>query len=137
MPIQHTIHENLKIVVSVWTGPVTDKDLIPAYKKLYENKKWKPGFNEIADFRETDMSKVTDSGLMSLANEVKSYTKGKAHKLAIIAPKELPDTFAWFYEVYTSSTDSPEIAKIFYNLSDALKWFGSTKINKKVLGLKE
>ena len=137
MPIEHTIHEDLEFVVSIWTGPITDKDLIPAYKKLYEDEKWKPGFNEIVDLRDADMSGRTKSGLVAAAKLVESYNKRKAHKSAIIAPNKLSDEFAWFYEVYTSSTGSAEIVKVFYNLSDALKWFGSTKINKEVLGLKE
>ncbi len=137
MPIQHTIHENLEFVVSIWTGSIADKDLIPAYKKLYEDKKWKPGFNEIVDLRDADMSGITESGLIATTKLVETYTKGKAHKSAVIAQNELTDKFAWFFEVYTSNTDSPEIVKVFYNLSDALNWFGSKNINKEVLGLKE
>ena len=126
MPIQHTIHENLKFVISVWTGPIADKDLVPAYKKLYEDKKWKPGFNLIADLRDADMSRITESGLIAATKVLEPFTKGKERKTALIAPNESANKFAWIYEVYTSTTSSPEIVKVFYNLSNALTWFGST-----------
>ena len=137
MPMKFTFHENLEIVVCIWTGPITDKDLIPAYKKLYEDKKWKPGFSKITDVRDAELSKITISGLMSLAKNAESYAKGKANKSAVIVPNELADKLTLFYEAYTSSSSSSQIAKVFYNLSDALKWFGSKNINKEVLGLKE
>ena len=70
MTILHTINEERGIVLSSFLGAISDADLLPAYKQLYENKRWKPGFHEIVDFRNAQMEGVTGEGLHRLVGRV-------------------------------------------------------------------
>ena len=122
MPILHSINEELGLVISSWVGEISDADLLPSYKKLYENKIWKPGFNEIVDVRNAQVKSVTSKGLLQLSDLVKSYVKEKGieFKTAIIAPEDLQFGLSRVYEAI--SHESPEKIMVFRDLNDAFDW---------------
>ncbi len=124
MPILHTINEQLGIVLSSWVGQISDSELLPSYQQLYENELWKPGFHEIVDLRDADMSSVSSEGLDRLASMVKRYTIGKCDefKTAVVAPDDLHFGIARIYEVHSS--ESPEIVMVFRDLNRAFEWLG-------------
>lgn len=124
MPILHTINEQLGIVLSSWVGQISDSELLPSYQQLYENELWKPGFHEIVDLRDADMSSVSSEGLDRLASMVKRYTIGKCDefKTAVVSPDDLHFGIARIYEVHSS--ESPEIVMVFRDLNRAFEWLG-------------
>lgn len=122
MPILHTINEELGVVLSSWVGDISDSDLLPSYKQLYQNENWKPGFNEIVDLRNAELSDVTNKGLERLAIFVKQVTVGKCEvfKTAVIAPDDLPFGLARVYEAV--SVDTLESVRVFRDLKLAFEW---------------
>lgn len=124
MPILHTINEEYELVVSLWVGEISDSDLLPSYKKLYENGKWRPGFAEIVDLRNAQMIGITGEGVRQLASLIQHHTTGKCEdfKTAVIAPKEIPLGMARIYKVH--SDESLESVQVFRDLNRAFKWLG-------------
>jgi hypothetical protein len=124
VPILHTINEELGVVLSSLVGAISDSDLLPSYKQLYENEKWKPGFHEIVDLRNAQMNGVTSEGLRQLSSLVESYTNGKCEsfKTAVIAPEDLPFGLARIYAAISSET--PERVMVFRDLNKAFEWLG-------------
>ena len=124
MTILHTINEEHGIVLSSLVGAIADADLLPSYKQLYENKRWKPGFHEIVDLRDAQMDGVTGEGLRRLSSLVEGYIAGKCDgfKTAVIAPEDLPYGLARLYEAV--SEESPENVMVFRDLNQALEWIG-------------
>ena len=122
MPILHTINEELGVVLSSWVGDISDSDLLPSYNQLYQNENWKPGFDEIVDLRNADLSDVTSEGLERLSSTVKHITAGKCEvfKTAVIAPDDLPFGLARVYEAV--SVDTPERVRVFRDLKRAFEW---------------
>ena len=122
MPILHTINEELGVVLSSWVGDISDSDLLLSYEQLYQNENWKPGFNEIVDLRNAELSDVTSEGLEQLSITVKQITAGKCEvfKTAVIAPDDLPFGLARVYEAV--SADTPERVMVFRDLKHAFVW---------------
>ena len=102
MEIIHKINDEIKIVSSSWCGKIKDSDILLSYKMLYENKKWRPGFNEIVDFSKADLRAVSNCGLEQLAAIVEDYTKEKSKnfKSVVIAPQDLSFGLARVYEAH-------------------------------------
>lgn len=124
MPIFFKVYEEHGLFISSWDGAVSDCDLLPSYKQLFENEKYRPGFHEIADLRQAQMTTVTGEGLRQLNSMVAQYLAGKCEgfKTAVIAPRDLPFALARQYEAYSS--ESPESVMVFREVSEALKWIG-------------
>ena len=125
MSVKHRIIEEYGIVYSTLADDVNDEGLLVSYKQLYENKRWKPGFHEIADFRyATRVDGITPKGLHSLALMVQHYTSGKCagFKTAIIAPDTMPSGFARIYQIFTEGAE--EHVEIHRDIGEALKWIG-------------
>jgi hypothetical protein len=122
MPILHKIDEKLGIVLSTWIGIVSDADAVPAYRQLYEDKRWKPGFHEIVDLREADVSGVTSRGLRAVSGMVDDYTGEECEEFrtAVIAPKDLPFGVARIYQAISDET--PERVRVFRDVKTALEW---------------
>jgi hypothetical protein len=124
MAISHKVYTKHEIVFSSWVGTITDADILEAYKKLYEDERWKPGFNEIVDGRNAQPGGVTIDGLRQLEKLVERYTAGKCEgfRTAIIAPKDLSYGLGRLYEAL--SENSPESVRVFRDPGEALKWVG-------------
>jgi hypothetical protein len=122
MPILHTINEELGVVLSTWMGSVSDDNVVEAYRQLYMDKRWKPGYHEIADMRDVDVSGLTGKGVREVSAMVESYTRGKCErfKTAVIASEDLPFGLARMYEAV--SDESPESVRVFRDVKAALEW---------------
>jgi len=122
MAIDFKIFEDFNLVVSRWDGAIKTDDVFPSYQKLFENEKWRPGFNEIADLRNAGMHEFKSDGLQQLNKNISNYYEGIAINVAIIAPNDLPFGIARIYEAY--AYDSSECVKVFRKVNDALNWIG-------------
>lgn len=122
MTILHAIDEEKGIVLTTWVGDVKDSELTPAYTKLYEDKKWKPGFHEIVDMRNAGLSYISESGLHELHMLVRNYTEGKCDgfKSILIASDEIAQEIANKYQSF--SEDVLEEVWVFEDLQEAYKF---------------
>jgi hypothetical protein len=124
MAIKHKIDEKRGFVLSTLVGAISDDDLIAAYRELYEDQRWKPGYKEVVDLRRAEMEGVTGEGLRRLSALVEHYVPKRSDqfKTALVASDELPFGLGRMYEAI--SAESPENAMVFKKLDQALDWIG-------------
>ena len=131
MPITHRILEQEKLVISHWTGILDDAEILAAYRSLYEDKRWKPGFNEIADLREANIEAITGHGLFRLSKLVDDFVGSvcSEFKTAVIFPKKYHSKPFILYDAFTEKTS--EDVRVFTDLESAYKWLG---VDVSILG---
>ena len=119
MPITYRIAEEYGVVLFSCAGLISDSDQLLSCQELYNDEKWKPGFHEVVDLRNSNLSGITNDGLHELSLLSKQYTEGKCEgfKTAIIAPEVIPSAIATFYSVLADGVGSPEHVNIFTELS--------------------
>ena len=124
MPISFKIFEDDGFFLSTWVGSISDSDLQSSYKQLLEDEKFKPGFNEIVDARNAQISDVTSEGLRNLSSMVESHLAGKCEgfKTAVIAHKDFLYGMSRMYEMI--SDGKTETVRVFRGPSEAIKWLG-------------
>jgi hypothetical protein len=129
MPISFTFYAEHELFLSKWEGDISDSDLLQSYKQLFNRDKYKPGFHQITDIRNADMSGVTSKGLRQLSIMVEEHLSGKCEefKTALTAPKDREFGFSRMYEML--SDESPEKVMVFRGIDDALKWLGIEEIS--------
>ena len=128
MSISFKIYEDQRFFLSTWVGPISDSDLISSYKKLLEDKKFKPGFHELADARKAGLSGITGEGFHRLSSMVESHLAGKCKefKTAIIAPTDFHFGMSRMYQII--SDEKIENVMVFREPSEAIKWLGIEEI---------
>jgi hypothetical protein len=121
-PIEHTLYPEYRVAVTVWSGLVSDGDLIPGYRDLYTHPSWVPGFHELADLRRGDLSAVTSRGLLELAEFVETSLAGfdGTFRTAVLVSENLPFGMARMYSAFAE--ESPEAVQVFRELAPALSW---------------
>ena len=105
------------------TGGVTDVELLNSYKNHYEDDKWIPSLNELVDLSEADMTKITSDGLRALSVYIKNLFVERGisdYHTSVYAPGNVQFGIARIYDAMTE--DSPEIVRVFRQLSDATLW---------------
>ena len=123
--ITHQIHYSEGIAVVRWQGKVSDSDLPPAVRALFEGGEWEPGFSVFIDAREADLVEITPHGLRTVAGVVAGY--GHDHegqfKTAMVVSRDLTFGMGRMYEVYSEA--SQETLRVFRDLQQALHWVGA------------
>ena len=123
MVIKYTHNDEYKYFISKYTDAITDTSIFNCYKDFYEEGAWKPGYNELVDASECDLSNLTGSGMIRLNGYIESLYKSHNIinvKTAIYAPHDLPFGIGRMYEAYAD--ESPEHVQVFRDLSKAIKW---------------
>lgn len=121
LAMKYTIHQSIRIVVTTWSGRLTDSSLTSSYMELFNDEAWNPDFNELADFRDADVSQITKKGLEAIADMSFEFEGNK--KSAILVSQDLSFGLARIYEVLTES--SSETARVFRDPIIALAWLGA------------
>ncbi len=122
MTILHSVDKEKNITLTTWIGNVDDSEMVSAYKKLYEDPDWKPGFDEIADMRNANLKAITEVGLLELHQLVRSQTEGKcdSFKTIIVASDQVIKDLAEKYKAFDE--DVPEELFVFEDLQEAYKF---------------
>lgn len=68
MPAEFSIHPEERLVRSLAWGTLTDKDLLAHQLRLIADRKFRPGMNQIFDFRDVSVSSVTFEGVKIFAD---------------------------------------------------------------------
>jgi hypothetical protein len=122
MPIRYTIHADLGLVVTRFTGQVSDEEFVDTYRRIMADSAYVPGTNELADLRQVELLDLTARGLRQveeLTGERYAGT-GAAFRTAILAPADSSYGMARMYEVFAE--DGPEHVRVCREMADALKW---------------
>ena len=120
MPITHSILVQRRLVVTRLSGDIRDEEMLEAYRQLYSDPRWSPGFHEIADFRTANMRQVSNEAVARVGQLSERMAKGIPFKTAVIAPTDLPFGLARMYEALAA--ESPEEVTVFRDEASALAW---------------
>jgi hypothetical protein len=123
-PIIHSLHEDLHLLISTWSGTVTDAEMIEGYRKAYADRRWVPGFNEVTDLRRADLRAVTADGLRGVRLLVSESVAGftGTFRTAVLAPTDLGFGLSRMYELM--SDESTESVRVCRDAQDAAAWVG-------------
>lgn len=120
MGLSHRFYDDQSIMLSTWSGHISDSELMRFYMAVYNNSHWQPGYNEIIDIRDADLKDLSNEALANLSELATSCLKGASLKLAIISPSDLSTSLARIYEAFTHVPN--ESTKVFHHLSEAIEW---------------
>lgn len=125
MPVAFQFDLVQGLVVSCWTGRVSDDDLVDSYGSMYGGGVWQPGFNELSDLRCSDCRCVTSLGLRRLAEITALYAgiSSTPFRTAVIAPRDLPFGIARTYEGIAGGQEVEAFA-VFREPAAAIGWLG-------------
>ena len=123
-PITHSLNEDLHLLITTWSGVVTDAEMIAAYRRAYADSRWVPGFNEVTDLRRANVGAVTADGLRGLRLLVAESVAGFSgrFKTAVLAPGDLGFGISRMYEMM--SDESSESVRVCRDAADAAAWVG-------------
>jgi len=129
MPILHSTNEDHRIILSTFTGTITDDLLLQSYKKIFGTAIWQSGYHVVTDLREGNFEAVTIEGLREvfLTNKEMSNGKKVVTRTAIIATQEIPYALARAYEFI--SEELPENIKVVKNMSEAIEWVCDSELS--------
>ena len=121
MSIMHAINHELRVVLSTWVGEVSDADLEPSYRKLFEDEAWNPGYHGIVDLRYANIRSITSEGLSELYSLIENQAKDMSGQFnsVLVASDETVTQFAKTYEELDKGDDK---ITVFEDLYEALKW---------------
>lgn len=115
--------EDQTIMLNTWSGNISDSELIRFYMGIYNNSHWQPGFDEIIDLRDAELSDISKEALTHLSELATNCLKGEPLRLALIAPSDLTSSLAHIYEAFTHVPN--ESTKVFHHMSEALDWLNT------------
>ena len=122
MPITYTIHPHLGLVVTRFTGRVSDEEFVELYQRMLYDDDYVLGTNELADLRDT-----VDLDLSALAlRRVEEITRQRyagsdaSFRTAIIAPRDQSYGVGRMYEVFAE--EGPENVRVCRSEADGLAW---------------
>ena len=120
MSLSHRFYNEQKILLTSWSGEITDTELIRFYMGIYNSPHWSPEVNEIIDLRDAQLDIVSNNALLQLSELATNCLKGENLKLAIISPSELSSHIPRIYEAFTHIPN--ESTKVVHHLNEALDW---------------
>ena len=122
MPITYTIHPELGLVVTRFTGRVTDEEFVELYRSLMADDDYVLGTNELADLRGVASLDVSAAALRKVEELTEERYEGsdRTFRTAILAPRDQSYGIGRMYEVFAE--DGPENVRVCRTPGDALDW---------------
>lgn len=120
MPSEYRIDSARRIVWTVSSGEVTDRDLLGLYLRLRADSRFDAAFDELCDFSDACGVKITTAALRRLALET-PFADGSRH--AIVAPDSVVYGLARMYQAYTESAGADRV-RVFNEMPAACEWLG-------------
>lgn len=122
MPITYRIHGDLNLVVTRFTGHVTDEEFVELYKTMLHDNDYVLGTNELADLRVAESLNLSAVALRRVEEITRNRYGGsdKSFRTAIIAPRDPLYGIGRMYEVFAE--EGPENVKVCRDPLEALQW---------------
>lgn len=123
MRIAFEIHEAESYFVARWAGEVVLTEAYQEYVKFFDGPHWKPGFDELVDLSEADMTDVKKDELIhfaQLSGSLYSERGVTSTRTAVYAPNALPFGLIRLYQAWMDET--PETLAVFKDREEALRW---------------
>lgn len=99
-------------------GEMTDELVVTFFEFLLHHPDWRPGLNELVDFREASGRNLTPSAIRLVAHFSRKESEFK--RTAIVAAGQLSFGLLRMYMTYAD--ESPEEIRVFEEMSEALAW---------------
>jgi hypothetical protein len=124
LPIRYRFFPTAELIVSRHIGLVSDEELLARYRRMYEDRRFRPQFAKLVDLRQSEASGRSAEGLSALARLARShYPEGGAPaRTAILARDDLSFGLGRMYEGLTSR--SAEEVMVFREFEAACAWLG-------------
>lgn len=124
MPIHYTIYADLRLVITRFTGRVTDAEFVELYAALMADDDYGLGTNELADLRDVDALDVSAAALRRVEEITEDRYAGSdaSFRTAILASRDHPYGIGRMYEVFAE--DGPEHVRVCRDPGTALSWLG-------------
>lgn len=122
MPIEYTIHRDLGLVVTRFTGRVKDDEFVALYERMLNDDDYVLGTNELADLRATEDLNLSAIALRRVEEITRNRYAGSHEdfRTALIAPRDQSYGVGRMYEVFAE--DGPENVRVCRTQSEALEW---------------
>ncbi len=122
MPIRYTIHADLGVVVTHFTGHVTDAEFIDSYRRMLGDDGYVAGTHELADLREVADLNLSAGALRRVEEltELRYKDTGADFRTAILAPRDQSYGIGRMYEVFAEG--GPEHVRVCREVADAMAW---------------
>ena len=130
MPAQHHIDDQEKLIVTKWIGEATDDGLLSALKKYQteiQNDTRCAGYNEIVDFRDVPIFKISIKGLKNIGRVASNTDQHRPRtRLAFIVSTNLAASLVKLYAAYRNfGKASKKYIRAFKNEAEAYQWVRS------------
>jgi hypothetical protein len=122
MPIEYRYVEEHELVVTTFSGVVTDEELLAHGHRIGNDERIPWGHREVVDMRTIDSVTVTSPGIASLIDIDRRSGKASETKLAIVAPKDVVFGLSRAYQI-RSKPDRP-VVEVFRTIEEAAEWLG-------------
>jgi len=122
MPIRYTIHRDLGVVVTHFSGYVTDDEFVDSYRLMLQDADYRPGTDELADLRGVADLNLSAAALRKVEELTEARYEGTnaAFRTAILAPRDQSYGIGRMYEVFAEG--GPEHVRVCREVADALAW---------------
>lgn len=122
MPIRYTVHQDLGVVVTHFTGQVSDREFIDSYQRMLHDHDYLLGTHELADLREVESLNLSALALRRVEElTAQRYAdSGTRFRTAIIAPRDQSYGIGRMYEVFAEG--GPEDVRVCRDPEEALAW---------------
>jgi hypothetical protein len=124
VPIRYHIRSDLRLVVLIHIGSVTDQEFLSGYQDLAADPRFCPDLDRLVDLRQTDSSARSIETLRSLAARVRNRYEGidAAPRTAVIATHDVSFGLARLFEALTDVLPGEFI--VVRTADEALAWLG-------------
>jgi hypothetical protein len=122
VPIRFTIFHDLGLVVTHFTGRVSDGEFVDLYRRMLNHEDYVPGTDELADLREVESLNLSALALRRVEEltEERYGGTGAGFRTAIVAPRDQAYGIGRMYEVFAE--EGPENVRVCRDMADALEW---------------
>ena len=124
MPVEYTIHPDLGIVVTRFSGRVNDAEFVDLYRRMLADDRYVLGTNELADLREVESFAVSSGALRRVEQITRDRYAGSdvTFRSAVLAYLDHAYGVGRMYEVFAE--EGPENARACRDPAEALEWLG-------------
>jgi hypothetical protein len=124
MPITYQLKPDLRLVILVHAGVVTDDEFLSFYKALFQDNRFDESFKLLVDLRQAESSVRSGATLHEFADFIRrQYLSTTATpKVAVVAPEDISFGLARMYEAF--SEEVPWEFEVFRAIDAALAWLG-------------
>jgi hypothetical protein len=135
MPAEHKIDADQKLIITTWTGEVSDNELIKslsAYQQTIKSRPEYAAFDEIVDFSKGEHFHLSISGIQRLVEiGAKTDVRDTRTKLAIVVNTPVTYGLARMYQVYRSFIPSAtKVLRVFKTFDEAHEWIAGVLVKR-------